>query len=60
MKKKETPPVPRLKRKRQSRSIVEDFDDEDEDDEDISCGHSVEDHQESLRMVMEKMEPAVN
>lgn len=33
---------------------------EDEDDEDISCGHSVDEHQEALRMVLEKMEPAVN
>ncbi len=39
---------------------LERIDAEDEDDDDLLCGHSVEEHQEALRSVVEKMEPAVN
>ena len=33
---------------------------EDEDDEDLSCGHSVDEHRDSLNSVIEKMEPTMN
>ena len=33
---------------------------EDEDDEDLTCGHSVEEHQDALREVVEKMEPTIH
>lgn len=31
-----------------------------DDDDDLSCGHSREDHEESLRMIVEKMSGTVN
>ena len=33
---------------------------EDEDDEDLTCGHTVDEHQEALREVVEKMEPTIH
>jgi hypothetical protein len=33
---------------------------EDEDDEDIVCGHSVDDHRESLELVLNKTKPVVH
>ncbi len=33
---------------------------EDEDDDDLLCGHTVDEHQNALKFVLEKMEPAVN
>ena len=39
---------------------LERIDKEDEDDEDLTCGHTVDEHQEALREVVEKMGPTVN
>lgn len=39
---------------------LERIDATDEDDEDLSCGHSVDEHKEALRLVLEKMEPSIN
>jgi len=39
---------------------LERIDAEDEDDEDISCGHSILEHQWALSSIVEKMEPVVN
>ena len=39
---------------------LERIDAEDEDDENLTCGHSVEEHQEALREVVEKMEPTIH
>lgn len=39
---------------------LERIDAEDEDDGDLVCGHSIADHQQALKSVVEKMEPAVN
>ena len=39
---------------------LERIDAEDEDDEDLTCGHSVEEHQDALREVLEKMEPTIH
>lgn len=39
---------------------LERIDAEDEDDNDLTCGHSVDEHREALRVVVEKMEPTVN
>lgn len=39
---------------------LERIDAEDEDDEDLTCGHTVEEHKEALREVVDKMGPTIN
>ncbi len=39
---------------------LERIDAEDEDDEDLSCGHSVEEHRQALKSVVEIMKQTVN
>ena len=39
---------------------LERIDAEEEDDEDLACGHSVDEHRQALREVVEKMELTIN